>query len=302
MARPAKIREEFDPATGDIRAILDMGQAVQGSTKDPKAQTGWYASSLGYCLRRQFLDRAGVPSTRKEDGVRRVFWIGDVLENAVINRLRQSGLLLAEQIHVVSTNHHASGYIDFIYGGHPVDEDPEELEGYKPSWARYLTTYKAKVREAWPNGVPITAVELKTANQYAAEKQFAEGPAFHNVMQGGFYEVVHSEEPEQFPEHIRKIDRFQLAVLAKSGGEMMVHDILESHKLKVLGRLDELNEAWPLELPPCTCGVVMGWEKTYCPYADGNGDCCDQGLIQNAPEDFWKMADAALAAREESAS
>lgn len=290
------IREEFDPATGDIRHILDLGLQTERETKGPKVQTGWYASHIGYCLRRQFFERAGVPSTVTGDDPRRVFWVGTQLEWGLINRVRQSGLLIGDQVHVVSKEHHVSGYVDFVYGGKPRPDDPADIADYSPEWQSYLKTYKAKVRKAWPKGVPVTAVELKSASEFSVEKQFTDGPQFHNTMQGGIYKLAQRDGlyPDGFPE----IERFQLAVIAKSSAKMLVFDILESHVEKALARLDELNDAWPLELPACTCGVTMGWEANYCPYRTDSGGCCGDGLIQGATEEFWKLADAALAARE----
>lgn len=306
MARSITVREEFDPATGDIRHLLDMGLRIERETAPPRTSNRWSASHLGYCLRRQFFERAGVPSTVTGDDPSRIFWIGNQLEWGVTNRLRHAGLLVADQIHVVSEEHSISGYIDLIYGGVPTDDDPAAVADYSPAWRDYLRTYKERVREEYPDGVPITAVELKSASEYSVEKQYQEGPQFHNTMQGATYKLA--ERLGLLPENIPAIERFQLAVIAKSSAKILVFDILESHVEKALARLDELNDAWPLELPPCSCGQTMGWEPRYCPYRnEGNprGDsCCDQMLIHKGPkgpgasEEFWKLADAALAERE----
>lgn len=290
MTKPAPIVEpDFDPATGDIRHILDIGLLAQKETKPEKVPTGWYASSLGKCLRSQFFARAGVPPTQPIRNPR-TLWVGSVLEHAIIARLRHSGLLRAEQVHLVSEEHHASGYLDFIYGGFPVEDDIEE--GWSPEWADYVREYRERIRRSYPNGVPMTAVELKSAAQYSAEKMQSEGPRFDHQMQGGFYEVAVEEDPTQLPEGIDKLDRFQIVVIAKSDAKMLVFDILESHKLKVLGRLDELNEAWPLEYPACTCGRVMSWEKTYCNYRVGSS-CCDERELLNASPAFWQAYEEA---------
>ena len=294
MAKPAPIREpDFDPVLGDIRHIIDIGTRVKQETREPKTATGWYASSLGYCLRRQFLERAGVPSTR-DDMPARTLWLGDVIEHAIIARIRQSGLLIAEQVHIVTEEHQASGYLDFIFGGVPYDEEPGEVS---EQWARYLRTYKDRVREAYPDGVPITGVECKSAAQYSAEKMFSEGPAFHHAMQAAFYDVF-GKESSDWPENVPHPDRYQLLVVAKSDAKMLVNDVLETHRLRLRARLDELNECWPTQIPECSCGKQMSWEKTYCKYRTEDGRCCDIGLIEQAPADFWDLPAVKEAAKE----
>ena len=299
MAKPAPIREpEFDPVMGDIRHIFDIGTRVKQETREPKVATGWYASSLGYCLRRQFFERAGVPSTR-DDMPARTLWLGEVIEYAIINRIRQSGLLIAEQVHVVSEEYEASGYLDFIFGGTPLIEDPGEVS---EQWARYLNTYKERVREAYPDGVPITGVECKSAAQYSAEKMFSEGPAFHHAMQFTFYEMFAAKTPD-WPATVPVPERFQLLVVAKSDAKMLVSDSMESYRLRLMARLEELKECWPTQIPECSCGKQMSWEKTYCKYRDPNETdrCCDIGLIEQAPAEFWDLPAVKEAAKEATA-
>lgn len=293
MARSAPIKEPgFDPDLHDIRHVLDIGLKVQDETRNGRTQSGWYASGLGYCLRRQFLERAGVPS-KKDPYPPRQQWVGRTLEASLIARLRHANLLLADNVHLVYEEMDCSGYVDFIWGGTP-DADPidEYEEGeISPQWLNYLAGYRAELREFFEGRLPVppTGVELKTANQWSAEKMFTEGPQFTHKMQAAFYKVVATEFPEQLPVIP---ERWQIVVLAKSDAKMIVFDVLDSHVEQAYERLSQLNEAWPTDIPPCTCGKQMKWERDYCPYKSGDS-CCLPAAILEAPEDYWTLVDEA---------
>ncbi len=292
MGRSAPIREpEFDPALVDLRHILDIGLVVQEATRESRTRTGWFASNLGYCLRRQFFERAGVP-TRKETQPKRQLWVGRSLEASLISRLRLAGLLVSDQLHLVDEAHECSGYLDFVWGGEPYDYLEYEEGEVSEQWINFIQTYRERIRDTYSEQMPLpnTAVELKTAAQYSAEKMFNEGPMYHHKMQGGFYRVVAEDSPEQLPENIT-IDRFQLVILAKSDAKMLVFDILDSHVEQVRDRLEELTDLWPEKVPPCTCGRNMKWERDYCPYKYGES-CCNENLLLEAPTEYWALLDA----------
>lgn len=221
----------------------------------------------------------------------RVMWLGRVVEHAMIARVRHSGLLLFEQLHLVSEENEVSGYVDFGFGGLPVPEAYEEGE-ISEEWLAYLNGYKASIAESYREPIPVTAVELKTAAQYSAEKMFTEGPQFTHKMQAALYRAITEDDPTQLPEGVEQIERFQIAVFAKNTAHMLVFPILDTHVEQVRDRLGELNGYWPETIPPCTCGKTpnMGWEKDYCAYKSGSS-CCATSAILDAPEEYWALTE-----------
>jgi hypothetical protein len=292
VARSTPIREpEFDPELADLRHVLDIGLLAQENTRESRTRTGWYASNLGYCLRRQFLERAGVP-TRKESQPKRQLWVGRSLEASLISRLRLAGLLISDQLHLVDEERSCSGYLDFVWGGEPYDYLEYEEGEVSAQWSNFIQTYRDEIRALYKAQMPLpnTAVELKTAAQYSAEKMASEGPMFHHKMQGAFYRIVAEAYPEQLPEGV-SIDRFQLVILAKSDAKMLVFPILDVHVEQANERLDELTSYWPDTVPPCTCGRTIKWERDYCPYKAGES-CCNENLLLDAPPEYWALLDA----------
>ncbi|HET9672156.1 MAG TPA: hypothetical protein VFQ40_04835 [Actinomycetota bacterium] len=290
MGRSAPIKEpEFDPALVDIRHILNLGFVIQEATKDGRTKSGWYASNLGYCLRRQFFERAGVPGVR-DPLPKRQLWLGRTVEASMIARMRHAGILLADNVHLVDDEHECSGYVDFIWGGMPWDYLEYEEGEISESWAKYLQTYREQLRSTYKDQVPfpVTAVELKTAKQYSAEKMVSEGPQFTHKMQAAFYEYVARNHPDQLPDDIDAIDRFQIVVIAKEDAKMLVFDVLETHVQQVEERLEALAEAWPDKIPPCTCGTNISWERNYCPYRHGDA-CCPESYISEASAEYWEI-------------
>lgn len=291
MAQPPKIREpEFDPARFDIRHVLDVGLQAKRSTKPGRTKSGWTAGNLGYCLRRQFLDRAGVEVP--EDYPLRTFWIGDLIHSGYQNMMANAGILIAEELHLVDDELNLSGYVDMIWGGLVPDGLLPDEQDYSTSWQDFLLAYRGELRTHWPEGFPITGDELKSANDYSARKMVSEGPSFHHLMQAASYGLILDRDPDQFE---AVIDRWRLSIIDKSDGLMNVFEVRESHTQRALERVEALNQYWGIrELPPCTCGAEVVWEKNYCKYAtkrDASGkvsECCSGYLIEKATsDDFW---------------
>lgn len=285
----AKIREpEFDPVLFDIRHVIDIGLQAAQDTRAPKTSDRWSAGSIGYCLRRQFFDRAKVVRTRDDTSGYRTLWVGDSIHHALKQRLRQSGLLIVDELHLVDEARSVSGYVDAVWGGEIPTELLEGEEEYGPAWQDYLVTYRRHLRDAYgPVPFPITGDEFKTQNQWGAEKSWEQGPGFHHVMQVATYYDLYESEGVELPEVILRlgIERWRLTIVAKSDMKMPVFEILPSHREAAHERIETLNGYWDrMEIPPCTCGRNMTWEPKYCPYSNGVS-CCDPSLILNATHD-----------------
>lgn len=285
------VEPEFDPAMFDIRHTFDAYLDAKASVFEPtKAAKGFRASSLGYCLRRQFLERAGVPKPGATGS--RTLFLGDIIHGGVQRAFTNMGLMLGEETAFEDEALQITGHVDMIWGGkiqpHQLDEG-----GNSPQWIRFNDFVRELlVAKFGTDTFPIVGAELKSAHQYSAEKAMREGPQFHHQMQAGMYDWFAENHPEQLPVGVEKVEKWQIVMIAKSDLKMPVFDVSPTMKRQAFERITELREYWEDKaMPACTCGVTISWEQKYCPYAYGNG-CCDDSLIEDAPDSFWEEVDA----------
>lgn len=291
MALPPKIVEPaFDPARFDIRHVLDIGLAAKRSTSPPRTRSGWTSGNLGYCLRRQMFDRAEVPVV--ESLPYRTFWIGDLIHDGYQRMMRNAGLLIREEAHLVDEELNLSGYVDMVWGGLIPEGLSEDEEEYRQPWQDFLLDYRAELRQRYPEavdvGFPVTGDELKSANDFGARKMQSEGPQFTHLMQAASYWLMADRNPTQLE---ATVDRWRLSIIDKSDGLMNVFEVRESHVAQAEERVGELNDLWSSRtVPPCTCGQKLNWEIKYCKYGDGTEKgCCEHGLIEKAESaEFWE--------------
>lgn len=283
MALPPPIHEpEFDSSRFDLRHVIDIGLQAKRELKPPRTNTGWTSGALGYCLRRQFLERAGVEVA--ESYPLRTFWIGDLIHNGYQRQLAYSGLLIHEELHLVDEELDLSGYVDMVWGGIIPNFLTDDEKEYKPAFQEWLKVYRDTLARVYGDVFPVTGDEMKSANDYSARKMQQEGPQFHHLMQVASYALM--EERNQISD--ASIERWRLSIIDKSDGLMNVFEVRDSHVARAEERIRSLNDYWKArDLPPCTCGKDIPWEVRYCKYATADG-CCDAGLIETATsEEFW---------------
>ena len=287
----------FDPARHDIRHVLDIGlDARRDVLGAPKAR-GFRASSLGYCLRRQLLERAGVPvPPGGGDRGLRTLWLGDLIHGGFQRMMRDSGLLIAEELTLEDPDTDMTGHVDMVWGGKVADLDPDLHERVSTFTLDFISAFRDELRDRYGDWFPITLAELKSAAQYGAEKAYTDGPSFHHVIQAGWYRGAAEKYPGNLPDVVIEggggIQRFQLVMIAKNDLKMPVFDILPSHAQRAMERAEELTALWDDEearLPPCTCGIDLSWEPRYCRYRDPNSPdrnpaCCGDHLTDEYQE------------------
>lgn len=290
MGQP--IREpEFDPQLFHFPHVVDIGLRTKAETLPSYTPKGWRSSSIGYCMRRLFMERAGVPSTR--DSWSRTLWLGDMIHNGVQQMFRWSGLLIVAELELEDPELNLMGHVDMIWGGKLQLQLDDTEADYSPKWQDFMLAYRKELIARYGEDWPVTGTEMKSSHQYAAEKMVAEGPSFHHVMQAASYDLMASRGAE-LPEVLRQtgIDRWQLAIIAKNDLKMPIFQIGRSQRERVHERILELNDFWDRrEVPPCTCGVQISWERKYCLYGNGTGDqgsCCREADLSMATsEEFW---------------
>lgn len=287
---------DFSPDLFDIRHVIDIGLLSRNDILGDRGAKGWRASSLGYCLRRQLFDRAGVPATRNE-GLSRTLWLGDIIHRAVQRMITDSGLMLAEEITLSLPDDDITGHVDLIWGGSVQDFDYQSIaDRYGMFGADFISNYRKTLLGMYGEDAefPVTMTEFKSANQWSAEGAYRDGVQFHHGIQAGVYKLMAESNPGQLPDTVEKIERFQVVMMAKSDLKMPVFDIFDSWSERAQDRLHFLNQFWAEQtIPPCTCGQDISWEARYCKYrhpadeGSKNPRCCMPELIDNADPEFW---------------
>lgn len=114
--------------------------------REPYAKKSWWATDLNSCLRGAFYRRKGLPPisviTPDRMGIMEV---GKIVEEWIVNKVKQSGNLVAEQLRVEAPEYEASGKVDLILneGGRPVLYEIKSTNSYS-------FKYKLKNREPQP--------------------------------------------------------------------------------------------------------------------------------------------------------
>lgn len=114
--------------------------------REPYVKKSWWATDLNSCLRGAFYRRKGLPPisviTPDRMGIMEV---GKIVEEWIVNKVKQSGNLVAEQLRIEAPEYEASGKVDLILneGGRPVLYEIKSTNSYS-------FKYKLKSREPQP--------------------------------------------------------------------------------------------------------------------------------------------------------
>ena len=91
--------------------------------REPYVKKSWWATDLNSCLRGVFYRRKGLPPTSViPPGRMGIMEVGKIVEGWIVDKVKQSGSLIAEQLRVEAPEYEASGKVDLILdeGGRPV--------------------------------------------------------------------------------------------------------------------------------------------------------------------------------------
>ena len=78
--------------------------------REPYAKKSWWAADLNSCLRGAFYRRKGLPPTSEIPLDRMgIMEVGKIVEEWIVNKVKQSGSLVAEQLRVEAPEYEASG-------------------------------------------------------------------------------------------------------------------------------------------------------------------------------------------------
>lgn len=269
-------------------------QRDQGHTR-----TGWRASSLGYCLRKQTYQRLGVVPYREFDAqTLRTFSYGDMVHDWMKRIYRNAGVLLAEEGRLALPERDVAGHYDCLLAGRPLDVTDEQAERWSPAWTTEMHRRRAALTEhldgiGQANGVVIA--ELKSISEWGLKARRKEGPQKSHQAQVGAYWLMAQADPTQLPAVPTSA---RIVYIGKDSKSPILEFELEDEWVADVDRtIDQLNEHWAAgTLPPCTC---HGWEVGYCDYLKpeartflgkpkkdiaGGVDCCPPDLfVRPAP-------------------
>jgi CRISPR/Cas system-associated exonuclease Cas4 (RecB family) len=114
--------------------------------REPYAKKSWWATDLNSCLRGAFYRRKGLPPTSIIPPERMgIMEVGKIVEEWIVNKVKLSGNLIAEQLRVEAPEYEASGKIDLILdeGGRPVLYEIKSTNSFS-------FKYKVKSKEPQP--------------------------------------------------------------------------------------------------------------------------------------------------------
>lgn len=250
----------------------------------------WYASSLGNCLRQQYLQRLGVERLRPIDAdARRTFAWGDHVEDFLRTIYSRLGLVESTQWRLEHGSLVARGDLLLRYPAADVSEIPEDVrEGWSPEWIAFLEGLRREIREHPYKG--LVAVEIKSAKSTAMRYMYnpkkpggGEGARETHLVQVGASMVL-SELVSGAP----KPDHWFIEYMGKDAVGILRFPVPKKWLNIARSRWEKLDEIWSAQPDPldveCECGRKLDGSKglpiEFCAYYDGDtGACCgNEGL------------------------
>lgn len=250
-----------------LKDVVEQQARLERSMFRRKSESLWFnASSLGYCPRRQVLQRGGVESEEEySDKTLANFAWGEQLHYFVRNKVKRMGLLISEETYLRDEDWGISGRVDLIWGGEPQKVPAEFADRYSDRFVEFLQALRAQAQFWGP--LPVVGDELKSAKSYAMERAYSKGPQQTHMFQAAVYELIAERHPDQLPV---PVDLWSLTMVGKDTTGVLTFQVTPEWKDRVRERVDLLNYYWeaPDVTPMCLCGTQPGmpWEKGYCRY------------------------------------
>lgn len=141
--------------------------------REPYVKKSWWATDLNSCLRGAFYRRKGLPPISAISPDRMgIMEVGKIVEEWIVNKVKQSGNLVAEQLRIEAPEFEASGKVDLILneGGRPILYEIKSTNSYS-------FKYKLKNRDPQPQHKLQTLFYLwrlrKTGHSELSEVNFS---------------------------------------------------------------------------------------------------------------------------------
>ena len=201
--------------------------------REPYIKKSWWATDLNSCLRGAFYRRKGLPPTSMiPPGRMGIMEVGKIVEEWIVNKVKQSGNLVAEQLRIEAPEYEASGKVDLILdeGGKPVLYEIKSTNSFS-------FKYKLKNRQPQPQHKLQALFYLWRLRNYG--HQDCPEVDFSN-LQGRLIYVSRDD-----------LNRLIIPL-----------DYSEAAVKPIIDQLEILNTSWKMdELPPVPEPVIFDEEK-----------------------------------------
>ena len=201
--------------------------------REPYAKKSWWATDLNSCLRGVFYRRKGLPPTSVISPDRMgIMEVGKIVEGWIVDKVKQSGKLVAEQLRVEAPEYEASGKVDLILdeGGRPILYEIKSTNSFS-------FKYKVKNKEPQPQHKLQTLFYLWRLRSH------------------GHPEISHIDL-SNLEGRIIYVSRDDLSRL------IIPVDYSENAVKPIISQLEILNSSWKKdELPPVPESVVYDGER-----------------------------------------
>ena len=249
--------------------------------------TGWRASSLGYCPRRQMYERLAIRKPEYDAKTLRTFAYGDMVHDWLKAIFRRSGLLLAEEGTLSWPAQSIKGHYDVLLGAspEPVDSIPPDVAAdWSPEWIAWLGVLREQMSQVLgPQPHGVTLGEIKSMHSRAIKYAYEGGPQKAHTYQLAAYWLMVKNDPTQMP---AVPDTARLIYVGKDSSGILDFGLEAEWIDRASERLALLNDAWRRwALPPCICGQEGELPAKYCAYYDEQAKtCCDPALLPEKGE------------------
>ncbi len=264
-----------------ITDLVDLYLGTERELLPHSRPKSFRASSMGYCARRQVLERGGVERTEGFDAkTLRIFSAGDAFHWWLRLMIERAGLLVAEEVNLYDEEWGVSGHVDGIWGGPIQPIFPETLENAKPRWTRFLEHLRNEIEGRWGGRLPVTGIEIKSANGRSMKRTFDQGHASEShAAQIATYYLLANRNPDQMP---AMPERWDVVMLGKEFLGILEWPLRDEDIAATEAKIELLRHSWSnREVPPCTCTEEFnGKGPLYCAYKEPGGTCCSDVLVE----------------------
>lgn len=273
--------------------ILDLAIDSRFESGSQPNSTTWRASSIGYCMRGQMLERLGVPKRRiRPVKEKRTLEWGNAVHDYVKGLFREAGVLVEpkepmnlcpgcrpDEWHIEDAELSASCHLDALLCTPPGRVTDGDSRLAQLRYQILSSDSEALQPHAWVTeikGLKSSAMVrmVREAKVKGPEHLFQE----HHLYQLGTQALLVRRNPQVLP---LVPERFEILAAGKDSWGYLAMDLPEKWVKKAEDWIGQLNQSWVEQtLPPCSCS---GWKSRYCAFPTEDGkSCCNPALVDAA--------------------
>lgn len=221
----------------------------------------WSASSAGYCMRRNILERLKVPYTKEDARKQRVFTAGDCFHEWIQRITKEAGVSIAQELELQDEGLMVRGHIDdlVLVNGNLI------LIDYKSQNSRAFSYQKEK---------PMSHYHKMQVGTYVYMMRLGVGPNYVPVR-----------TLEHLNLEVHKVSEARILKISKDDLRMSEQQLIWSPTLEkeIVQYWTTLNGYWKVQrLPKCTCADYEGGflaREAYNPFFYDGEPCSVKWLL-----------------------